>query len=79
LVVFVVSFAVMLLYGEIWQVNLSTQGPRTPLDIWRAQVAFVASCFGIVTGSSMLYIMVTKFAQNARKRDTVSKLSHDQE
>jgi hypothetical protein len=76
LIVFVVSFAAMLLYGEIWQVNLSTQGSRTPLEIGHAQIAFVASCIGIASGASLLYIMTTKFAQDDRRQNADSTSSH---
>ena len=68
LVVFVVSFVITLLYGEVWMVNLSTQGSRTPLEIWRVQVAFAAACVGIVTGAAMLYVMATKFGKDATKQ-----------
>lgn len=76
LVVFIVSFAAMLIYGEIWQVNLSTQGSRTPLEIGHAQTAFVASCVGIASGASLVYIMATKFSQDEKRQDAVSTSSH---
>ena len=71
LAVFVASFAAMLFYGEIWQVNLSTLGSTTPLDIGHAQIAFAFSCVGIPSGAVMLYIMETKFPQDERKQDAV--------
>jgi hypothetical protein len=77
LVVLVASFAATLIYGEIWQVNLSTQGARAPLDIGHARIAFLASCVGIASGVSMLYIMDTKFAQDVRKQEAVSTSSHN--
>lgn len=76
LAVFVVSFVAMLIYGEIWQVNLSTLGATTPLDIGHARIAFAFSCLGIASGSSMLYIMEKKFPQNEKKRDAVSASLH---
>lgn len=79
LVVFIASFAALLIYSGFWQINLSTEGPRAPLDIEHAQVAFVASCVGIASGASMLYLMDTKFTQNERKQDAVSSSLDSQE
>jgi uncharacterized membrane protein len=76
LVVFIVSFVVVLIYGELWRINLSTEGAPAPLDIGRAQIAFIASCVGIATGASMLYITETKFAKDERKHDAVLTSSH---
>lgn len=76
LVVFVVSFVVLLIYGEFWRINLSTEGARTPLDIGHAQIVFTASCVGIASGVSMLYIMDAKFSQDKRKQEAVSTSPH---
>jgi len=76
LIVFVVSFAFLLVYGEIWQVNLSTQSARTPIDMTHAQIAFAASCTGIASGALILY-MTEKFAQGERKQNAVSPPIHD--
>ena len=68
LVVFVASFLVFLIYGELWRINLSTEGAAAPLDIGRAQIAFIASCVGIATGASMLYITETRFAKDEKTK-----------
>ena len=78
LVVFVASFVATLIYGEIWQVNLSTQGARAPLDIGHARIAFLTSCVGIASGVPMLYIMDRKFPQDVRKQEA-SASSHNGE
>jgi hypothetical protein len=73
LAVFVVSFIAMLTYGEVWQLNLSTQGVQTPLDIEHVGIAFTFSCMGIASGVSMMYMMETRFSQNERKQSVSAK------
>jgi hypothetical protein len=77
LIVFLASFAVMLAYSEIWQLNLSTESSGGPLDLLRARIAFAASCVGIAIGAIMLYLMSTKYAQNEKKQDALPTPTHE--
>jgi ABC-type Na+ efflux pump permease subunit len=76
LIVLIASFVAMLIYGEIWQVNLSTLGATTPLDIEHARIAFAFSCLGIASGTIMLCMMETRFSKNEKKQNVVSTSPH---
>ena len=67
LIVLIASFAILIIYGEIWRIDLvwsDSHIERT--DHERAQIAFIASCVCIASGASMLYIMETQFSQNEK-------------
>lgn len=68
LIVLIASFAILIIYGEIWRIDLvwsDSHIERT--DHERAQIAFMASCVCIASGASMLYIMETQFSQNEKE------------
>ena len=69
LVIFVASFAAMIIYGEVWRIRLSTTDVQVEsVDRERAKNTFILSCISIVSGASMLYIFGTRFAQDGEKR-----------
>jgi hypothetical protein len=73
LIVFIASFAIMIVYGEFWNINLSTESAGAqPPDFEHAQVAFIASCLSIASGASMLYITGKRFSEDKGKEKAVS-------
>ena len=75
LVIFVASFATMIIYGEAWRIRLSTTDAKfESVDRERAKNAFIMSCISIVSGASMLYIFGTRFTQDEKKEQPPSEL-----
>jgi hypothetical protein len=65
LTVFIVSFVVLMIFGQVWEINLSMADRSIEtFDRDRAQSAFIASCFAIGSGASMLFIIEKRFPQS---------------
>jgi hypothetical protein len=70
LIVFIGSFVTLMIFGEVWDINLSMADRHIEsFDRGRTMNAFIASCFCIASGASMLYIVETRFPQG-EKTDT---------
>jgi hypothetical protein len=71
LIIFVASFATMIIYGEAWQIRLSTTDAKFgSVDRERAKNAFIMSCISIMSGAAMLYIFGTRFMQDEKKEQS---------
>ena len=67
LAVFIASFAVLMVFGRIWEINLSMADRSIEtFDRERAQSTFIASCFCIGSGVSMLFIIEKRFPQSEK-------------
>ncbi len=72
LAVFVASFVSLMVFGQVWEINLSMADRSIEtFDRERAQSAFIASCFAIGSGASMLFIIEKRFPQS-EKADATS-------
>lgn len=67
LAVFVASFVLLMVFGQVWEINLSMADRSIEtFDRDRAQSAFIASCFAIGSGASMLFIIEKRFPQSEK-------------
>lgn len=65
LIIFAGSFAVVIVYGEVWQIRLPTTNlPIETFDYARSLSAFIASCICATSGASMLYVAEKQFPQS---------------
>jgi hypothetical protein len=70
LVIFVGSLVWLIIYGEVWRINLSmTDTPIENFDLDRTRNAFILSVVSIASGGSMLYILVTRFSHEEEKKE----------
>jgi hypothetical protein len=68
LVIFISSFAAVIIYGEFWRINLLTESAGgEPPDMLHAQIAFVAACIGIGCGGSMLFVIDRRLSEDKGK------------
>jgi hypothetical protein len=71
LTVFIGSFIALMIFGQVWDINLSmTDRSIQNFDRERTQNAFISSCFCIASGACMLYIIETRLPQD-EKADNV--------
>jgi H+/Cl- antiporter ClcA len=69
LVIFVGSLVWLIIYGEVWRINLSmTDTHIENFDPDRTRNAFLLSVVCIASGGSMLYILVTRFPPEEEKK-----------
>jgi phage shock protein PspC (stress-responsive transcriptional regulator) len=69
LAVFVSSLVTLIIYGEVWRINLSmTDTAIESFDPVRTRNAFILSCLCIASGGSMLYIIATRFSQDEERK-----------
>lgn len=69
LVIFVGSLVWLIIYGEVWRINLSmTDTHIENFDSDRTRNAFLLSVVCIASGGSMLYILVTRFPPEEEKK-----------
>ena len=69
LVIFVGSLVWLIIYGEVWRINLSlTDTHAENFDADRTRNAFILSAVSIASGGTMLYILVTRFSQEEEKK-----------
>jgi len=74
--VFVASFVLLMVFGQVWEINLSMADRSIEtLDRERAQSAFIASCFAIGSGVSMLFIIEKRFPQSEKTGVTTTDKS----
>ena len=70
LVIFVGSLVALIIYGEVWRINLSmTDTQIENFDAVQTRNAFILSAVSIASGGSMLYILVTRFSQEEEKKE----------
>jgi hypothetical protein len=68
-VIFVGSLVWLIIYGEVWRINLSmTDTHIENFDPDRTRNAFLLSVVCIASGGSMLYILVKRFSQEEEKK-----------
>ena len=79
LVIFAGSLVGLIIYGEVWRINLSmTDTHIENFDPERTRNAFILSVVCIASGGSMLYILVTRFSQEEEKNEvSASGATHD--
>jgi len=69
LLIFVGSLIGLIIYGEVWRINLSmTDTQIESFDAVQTRNAFVLSAVSMASGGSMLYILVTRFPQEEEKK-----------
>jgi uncharacterized membrane protein YpjA len=69
LVIFVGSLVGLIIYGEVWRINLSmTDTQIQNFNPDRTRNAFLLSVVCIASGGSMLYVLVTRFSQEEEKK-----------
>ena len=69
LVIFVGSLVWLIIYGEVWRINLSMTDTHVEnFDPDRTRNAFILSAVSIASGASMLYTLVTRFSQEEEKK-----------
>ncbi|MGA3191031.1 MAG: hypothetical protein ABSD73_00780 [Candidatus Bathyarchaeia archaeon] len=70
LVIFVGSLVWLIIYGEVWRINLSMTDTHVEnFDPDRTRNAFILSVVSIASGGSMLYILVTRYSQEEEKKE----------
>jgi hypothetical protein len=70
LVIFVGSLVGLIIYGEVWRINLSmTDTQIESFDAVQTRNAFILSAVSMASGGSMLYILVTRFSQEEEKKE----------
>lgn len=79
LVIFVGSLVGLIIYGEVWRINLSmTDTQIENFDSERTRNAFILSAVCIASGGSMLYILVTRFSPEEEKKEvSASGVTHE--
>jgi uncharacterized protein YacL len=71
LVIFIGSLVGLIIYGEVWRINLSmTDTQIESFDQVRTRNAFILAVVSIASGGSMLYILVTRFSQEEEKKES---------
>jgi len=76
LTVFIVSFVLLMVFGQVWEINLSMADRSIEtFDRERAQSTFIASCFCIGSGASMLFIIEKRFPQSEKADVTTTDKS----
>jgi hypothetical protein len=69
-VTFVGSLVGLIIYGEVWRINLSmTDTSIESFDSVRTRDAFILSVVSIASGGSMLYMLFTRFSQEEEKKE----------
>ena len=70
LVIFVGSLVGLIIYGEVWRINLSmTDTQIESFDPVRTRNAFLLSVVSIASGGSVLYLLVTRFSPEEEKKN----------
>jgi hypothetical protein len=79
LVIFVGSLVGLIIYGEVWHINLSmTDTQIENFDPDRTRNAFLLSAVCVASGGSMLYVLVTRFSQEEEKKEvSASGATHE--
>ncbi|MGB8779458.1 MAG: hypothetical protein WCD81_02280 [Candidatus Bathyarchaeia archaeon] len=79
LVIFVGSLVGLIIYGEVWRINLSmTDTQIENFDAERTRNAFILSAVCIASGGSMLYILITRFSpEKEKKKVSASGVTHE--
>jgi hypothetical protein len=68
--IFVGSLVGLIIYGQVWRINLSmTDTQIESFDPVATRNAFILSVVSIASGGSMLYILVTRFPQEEEKKE----------
>jgi hypothetical protein len=77
--IFVGSLVGVIIYGEVWRINLSMQDTHIEsFDPVRTRNAFLLSVLSIASGGCMLYILITRFSQEEeKKKASTSASSHE--
>jgi len=79
LVIFVGSLVGLIIYGEVWRINLSmTDTQIESFDAVQTRNAFILAAVSMVSGGSMLYILVTRFSQEEEKKETSASGNADE-
>ena len=78
LVIFVGSLVGVIVYGEVWRINLSmTDTQVESFNAEQTRNAFILSAVCIVSGGSMLYILITRFPPEEKKKEvSTSSATH---
>ena len=70
LVIFVGSLVGVIIYGEVWRINLSMTDTQVEnFDAVRTRDAFILSAVCIASGGSMLYILITRYSPDEEKKE----------
>jgi phage shock protein PspC (stress-responsive transcriptional regulator) len=79
LVIFVGSLVGLIIYGEVWRINLSmTDTQIESFDAVQTRNAFILSAVSMASGGSMLYILVTRFSQEEEKKEAPASGNADE-
>lgn len=71
LVIFFGSLVGLIIYGEVWRINVSmTDTQIESFDPVRTRNAFILSVVSIASGGCILYILVTRFSKEEEKKDS---------
>ena len=79
LVIFVGSLVGVIIYGEVWRINLSMTGTQIEnFDVGSTRNAFILSVVCVASGGSMLYILITRFSpEEEKKKVSASGATHE--
>lgn len=79
LVIFVGSLVGLIIYGEVWRINLSMNDTQIENFVpERTRNAFLLSVVCIASGGSMLYVLVSRFSQEGEKKEvSASAATHN--
>ena len=70
LIIFVGSLVGVIIYGEVWRINLSMTDTQVEnFDAGSTRNAFILSAVCIASGASMLYILITRFPPEEKKKE----------
>jgi H+/Cl- antiporter ClcA len=79
LVIFVGSLVGVIIYGEVWRINLSMTDTQVEnFDAESTRNAFILSAVCVASGACMLYILITRFPPEEKKKEvSTSGVAHD--
>jgi hypothetical protein len=69
LVILIGSFAMVIIYGEVWRIRPLTTESSTSVenyDYGRSLTAFISSCICAASGASILYIIAKEFPEKEK-------------
>jgi hypothetical protein len=73
LMIFVGSLVGLIIYGQVWRINLSmTDTQIESFDPVATRNAFILSVVSIASGGSMLYMLVARFPQEEEKKEVAA-------
>ena len=71
LAIFVGSLVSLIIYGQVWRINLSTTDTQIEnFDAVQTRNAFILAVVSIASGGSILYILVTRFSKEEEKKES---------